>query len=167
MRRLWLFYAGPENVLDRTGVRQFAGHLRWSCTPDVAAGDVAILYRPSLGKISATAMVEAFGMSTEIAQTVKRQAIGSDLAAVWRVTSGNLGPLHDWEASCDVEPVADIQPPITLRELKAISALRKWEDLRWNFQAQGRAALLVPDVAWAVLRDMIGDRIGDKRDLLQ
>ena len=163
----WLFYAGPENFLDRAGVRQFAGHWQWSCTPEVASGDLAILYRRSLGKISVAAMIEAFGMSAEVAQTVKQQAIGSDLAAVWRVTSGDLGPLHDWEASCDVEHVADIQPPIALRELKAVPALRKWEDLRWNFQAQGRAALAIPDVAWAVLKGMIGERVGGKLDLLQ
>ena len=98
----WLFYAGPENFLDRAGIHQFAGHLRWSCTADVASGDLAILYRRSLAKLSVAAMVEAFGMTAEVAQAVKRQAIGSDLAAVWRVTSGNLGPLHDWDASCDV-----------------------------------------------------------------
>ena len=112
-------------------------------------------------------MVEAFGMTVEVAQAVKRQAIGSDLAAVWRVTSGNLGPLHDWEASCDVEHIADIQPPITLRELKAVSALRKWEDLRWNFKAQGRDALAIPDFAWAVLKGMIGERVARNYDVLQ
>lgn len=137
----WLFYEGPENFLDCTGARQLAGQLRWSCTPDVASGDVAIPYRRSVAKTSVAAMVEAFGMAAEVAQAVKRQAIGSDLAAVWRVTSGNLGPLHDWDASCDVEHLADIRPPITLLELKAVPALRKWDDLRWNFQAQGRAAL--------------------------
>jgi hypothetical protein len=163
----WLFYAGPENFLDRAGLRQFAGHWRWSCTPDIATGDVAILYRRSLAKTSAAAMVEALGMAAEVAQALKGQAIGSDLAAVWRVTSGNLGPLHDWDASCDVEHLADIQPPIALRELKAVPALRKWEDLRWNFQAQGRAALLIPDVAWAVLKGMIGKRVADQLDVLQ
>jgi hypothetical protein len=163
----WLFYAGPENFLDRTGVRQFAGHWRWSCTPDVESGDLAILYRRSLTKLSVAAMVEAFGMTTDVAQAVKSQSIGSDLAAVWRVTSGNLGPLHEWDASCDVEHVADIQPPIALRELKAVPALRKWEDLRWNFQAQGRAALAIPDFAWAILKGMIGERIAGELDVLQ
>jgi hypothetical protein len=163
----WLFYAGPENFLDRAGVRQFPGHWRWSCTPDVAPGDLAILYRRSLGKMSPAAMVEAFGMTVEVAQAVKRQAIGSDLAGVWRVTSGNLGPLHDWDASCDVEHLADIQPPIALRELKAVPGLRKWEDLRWNFQAQGRAALAIPDVAWSILKDMIRERVPDKLDVLR
>jgi hypothetical protein len=163
----WLFYAGPENFLDRAGIHQFAGHLRWSCTADVASGDLAILYRRSLAKLSVAAMVEAFGMTAEVAQAVKRQAIGSDLAAVWRVTSGNLGPLHDWDASCDVEHIGDIQPPIAPRELKAVPALRKWEDLRWNFQAQDRAALPIPEVAWAFLKGMIGERVAGNHDVLQ
>jgi hypothetical protein len=163
----WLFYAGPENFLDRTGARQFAGSWKWSCTPEVASGDLAILYRRSLAKTSVAAMVEVFGMSAETAQAVRHQAIGSDLAAVWRVTSGNLGSLHDWEASCDVQHIADIKPPIALRELKAVPALRKWEDLRWNFQAQGRAALSIPDFAWAILNGMIGQRVAGKPDVLQ
>lgn len=110
-------------------------------------------------------MVEGTGMSADTAEAIKRKGIGSDIAALWQVTSGNLGPLHGWQASCQVRHLATIVPPIALKELKGIQALRKWEDVRWNFQAQGRDALEIPEFAWRMLKDLITARIAVQLDL--
>lgn len=79
---------------------------------------------------------------------------------MWQVTSGSLGPLHHWPASCRVRHLATLAPPITLTELNATPALKRWTDLRWSFQSQGRAAIPIPDFAWAVLETLIATRIG-------
>jgi hypothetical protein len=155
----WLFYAGPENYLDTTGVRTFVEDWTWSCEAETVAGDLALLYRRSLKEVSVKQLVERLGMSRDAAKVVKASDIGSDIAAVWRVTSGNLGPLRDWPASCQVRQLASLTPPLTLREMKALPALRGWEDLRWSFQAQGRAALEIPESVWPVLRELIKKRI--------
>jgi hypothetical protein len=155
----WLFYAGPENYLDTAGIRTFAGDYIWSCEPDTAAGDLALLYRRSLKEVSAKQLVERLGMSRDTATVVKATDIGSDIAAVWRVTSGNVGRLRDWQASCRARQLASLTPALTLKEMKALPALRGWEDLRWSFQAHGRAALSIPASVWPVLREVITKRI--------
>ncbi len=156
----WLFYAGPENYLDRTGVRTFVGQdLIWSCEPETALGDLALVYRRSLGEVSVKQLVERLGMPPDTVRTVKQMGIGSDIGALWQVTSGNLGPLHDWPASCHVRQLTCLSPPLTLKELKAVPRLRGWEDLRWSFQAQGRAALKIPTSVWPVLRELLCTRI--------
>jgi hypothetical protein len=155
----WLFYAGPENYLDTTGIRTFAEDWIWSCEPETAPGDLALLYRRSLKEVSVKQLVERLGMPRDAAKAVKATDIGSDIAAVWRVTSGNLGPLHDWRASCRAHQLASLTPPLTLREMKALPALRGWEDLRWSFQAQGRAALEIPEPVWPVLSALLKKRI--------
>jgi len=124
--KYWLFYAGPENYLSEDGERQFTGELVWSSAPEVSPGDLALLYRRSLSKVTVQMMVEGTGMPVETAEAIKRQGIGSDIAALWRVTSGNLGLLHEWQASCRVRHLATIAPPIALKELKGTKPLRKW-----------------------------------------
>jgi hypothetical protein len=99
-------------------------------------------------------------ISEDMVQQLKGRKIGSDIPILWRVISGNKGPLGSWGASCRVECVTRIDPPITLSELKGEPRLRKWRDLRWNFQAQGRDALEIPECAWVVLKEMITMRVG-------
>jgi hypothetical protein len=43
--------------------------------------------------------------------------------------------------------------------MKALPALLGWEDLRWSFQAQGRAALEIPGSVWPRLREILRTRI--------
>lgn len=107
-----------------------------------------------------TQLVDRLRMSPTIARPPKRRGVGSDLVAVWQVTSGNLGPLHHWPASCRVRHLATLAPPIALTELKATPALKRWTDLRWSFHSQGRAAIPIRDFAWAVLETLIATRIG-------
>jgi predicted RNA-binding protein with PUA-like domain len=160
----WLFYSGPENYLSAEGERNFAAETGlWSGAPGVRNGDLAVLYRRSLTKVSVGQMREMTGMSLQRAREVKLGKIGSDIPVVWRIVSDDKGPFNSWSHGYDVEPLRTIDPPITLRELKAEPRLRNWEDLRWNFQAQGREALEIPDSAWAVLQDMIDRRGGHER----
>jgi predicted RNA-binding protein with PUA-like domain len=158
--RYWLFYAGPENYLSEQGERDFAqGEWEWSGVPEVSKGDLALLYRKSVTRISAKALVELVGMPIETAHELKRKGIGSDISVLWQVQSANRGPLAKWQASYIVRTLAKIEPPITLSELKATPALRKWEDVRWNFQAQGRDALEIPEFAWVILKNIVSARI--------
>ena len=163
--KYWLFYAGPENYLSEDGERNFTGELVWSSAPEISPGDLALLYRRSLSKVTVQMMVEGTGMPVETAEAIKRQGIGSDIVALWQVTSGNLGPLNEWQASCQVRHLATIAPPIALKELKGMKPLRKWQDLRWNFQAQGREALEIPEFAWKILKELISARITVQLDL--
>jgi hypothetical protein len=55
--------------------------------------------------------------------------------------------------------LARIQPPVRLSELKAEPRLKRWRDLRWNFQAQGRDALEIPLFAWTVIKELISSRL--------
>ena len=110
--------------------RNFTGELVWSSAPEVSPGDLALLYRRSLSKVTVQMMVEGTGMPVETADAIRRKGIGSDIVALWQVTSGNLGPLHEWQASCQVRHLATIAPPIALKELKGTKPLRKWQDLR-------------------------------------
>src|SRR4030095_8217005 len=137
----WLFYAGAENYLCEHGERDFsAEEVRWSGAPGVRKGDLAALYRKSLSKLNAEQICDLTGMSLPLAAGVKQRSIGSDIPLVWSVTSGNQGPFGGWSHGCTVRLLTAIYPPITLKELRAEGGLRKWQDLRWNFQAQGREA---------------------------
>lgn len=159
--RYWLFYAGPENYLSEQGERDFTNiEVVWSSVPDVAKGDQVLLYRKSLSDWSLNTMVELTGMSIKKAQELKRKGIGSDIPSVWEVVSGNLGCLGKWQTSCAVRHQANINPPIKLRDLKADLRLKRWQDLRWNFQAQGRDAIEIPEFAWVIIKEMISSRIG-------
>jgi len=159
----WLFYAGPENYLGADGVRRLGTETAlWSGAPGGRKGDLAALYPRSLTKVSVEQLREMTGMTVQRAQEVKRSQIGSDIPLIWRIVSGNQGPFNAWSNGYVVEPRRTIDPPITLRELKAEPRLRKWEDLQWNFQAQGREALEIPDFAWAILEEMIEKRVGSR-----
>jgi hypothetical protein len=159
----WLFYAGPENYLGADGERSLGTEtVLWSGAPGGRKGDLAALYRRSLTKVSVEQLREMTGMTVQRAREVKRRQIGSDIPLVWRIVSGDQGPFNAWSNGYAVEPLCTIDPPITLRELKAEPRLRKWEDLRWNFEAQGREALEIPDFAWAILEDMIEKRVSSR-----
>lgn len=156
----WLFYAGPENYLSERGEIDFnRGKWHWSASPEVAMGDLVLLYRRSMARLTVDAIVEMTGMPERTAQELKRKPIGSDIAAIWEVVSGNRGPLGSWQASCMVRQLARIAPALTLAELKADRRLRAWKDLRWNFQAQGRDALEIPAFAWEVIKELISSRL--------
>ena len=92
-------------------------------------------------------------------EELKGMSIGSDIPILWQVTSGNKGPLGAWGASCWVKCLGRISPPISLSELKAEPRLKRWRDLRWNFQAQGRDALEIPPFAWEVIKELISSRL--------
>ena len=157
----WLFYAGPENYLFANGERDFAAEEGlWSGAPGVREGDLAMLYRKSMSKVSVEDMTEFLGMSVEVATEVKERRIGSDIPLIWRIVSGDQGPFGEWSNGYAVRLLVFIKPPISLSELKAEKRLRKWQDLRWNFQAKGREALEVPEFAWSILREMIEQRLG-------
>jgi hypothetical protein len=157
----WLFYAGPENYLCAHGERNFAAEEGlWSGASGVRNGDLAALYRKSLSKVSIEQMRELTGMSLQLAAEVKQRQIGSDILLIWRIVSGDQGPFGKWSNGYTVKLLVSIDPPITLKELKAESRLQKWQELRWNFQAQGREALEIPEFAWAVLREMVEQRLG-------
>jgi len=156
----WLFYAGPENYLDARGEVEFAHELLWSAAPQVKIGDTALLYRRSLGKLTAERLAKDANMPLALAQTLRKSGIGSDLVALWEVMSLNEGPLGPWASSCHVHHVGRIQPPLTLKELRGNRPLYgAWPDLRWNFQAQGRDALEIPERAWVLLAPLVRARL--------
>lgn len=159
-QRVWLFYSGPENYLDKHGERDFtSGRFLWSCAKGTAKGDLALLYRRSLTRASAKDMVSEGLISEKKAEELKGTRIGSDIPILWQVTSGNKGPLAPWAASRWVVCLARIHPPVRLLELKAEPRLKRWRDLRWNLQAQGRDALEIPPFAWAVIKELISTRL--------
>ena len=156
----WLFYAGPENYLCEQGERDFtAGEMIWSGAPGVRPGDLAALYRTSLSRLDIESP-EFAALSPEVIRALRRRHIGSDIPLIWEVVSDDQGPFAKWANGYVVRVVTLITPPIALKELKADSKLRKWEDLRWNFQARGREALEIPEFAWLVLKEIIECRVG-------
>ena len=57
-KRVWLFYSGPENYLDKHGERDLtSGRFLWSCAKGTAKGDLALLYRRSLTGASIKEMI--------------------------------------------------------------------------------------------------------------
>jgi hypothetical protein len=88
---VWLFYAGPENYLDARGEAEFAHELVWSAAPQVRIGDTAVLYRRSLGKLTAERLAKDADMPLTLAQALKKSGIGSDLSALWE------GRLSTWD----------------------------------------------------------------------
>jgi hypothetical protein len=163
----WLFYAGPENYLGASGERDFAAaDGLWSGAAGVRECDLAVLYRRSLSRWSAEQMSELTGMSPEQARGLRERRIGSDIPLVWLITSGDQGPFNGWAHGFAVKLIASIEPPIGLKELRAEKRLRRWQDLRWNFRADGRDALEIPDFAWSVLREKIEQRLGTPITLL-
>lgn len=161
-RRFWLFYAGSENYLDRYGELDYSGRIIWSCDPETVKGDLALLYRKSINHVSVEALISDFKMEREIAESIKRRRIGKDISAIWQVTSGNLGPLDRWPASCSVRQVHRLVPPIKLDELKRVPVLWKWDGLRLNLRASGRGALEIPPFAWEAIMAVIEKKCGVK-----
>jgi ATP-dependent DNA helicase, RecQ-like (EC 3.6.1.-) len=53
-----------------------------------------------------------------------------------------------------------LSPAKSLDELKSTPELRRWESLRWNFQANGRNALEIPPFAWEILSRVIERKCG-------
>jgi hypothetical protein len=123
-------------------------------------GDLALLYRKSMKKLTPQDLTEMLHIPLEQAVELKRHDIGSDVAAIWEITAGDQGPIQGWEITCLIRHLARIQPPLRLSELKSTKELLKWKDLRWNFQAQGKDALEIPEFAWVVIKQMIAERLG-------
>jgi len=159
-QRFWIFYAGPENYLNEYGERDFLGEMLWSCEPETRAGDLALLYRKSINHLSTGTLMRKFSMTREAAEDVKRREIGKDISAVWKVTSGNLGPFSPWPASCCVRQLRRLDPPLKFDELKKVRALWGWDGFRSNLRASGRGALEIPPYAWEVLKGIIETKYG-------
>lgn len=132
----------------------------WSGAPGVCEGDLAVLYRKSMSRVSVEEMTELAGMRPQLAAEVKQRRIGSDIPLIWRIISGDQGPFAKWTNGYAVRFLMSIEPPITLKELKAERRLRKWQDLRWNFRAEGREAIEIPEFAWSILQEMVEQRLG-------
>ncbi len=97
----WLFYAGPENYLDSRGERDFADTTReweWSAEPEVSKGDVGLLYRKSLSKVSIDTIGRLTGIPKEKAQGLRHKGIGSDIPSVWKVVASAQESSGPWRA---------------------------------------------------------------------
>ena len=156
----WLLYAGPENYLCADGIRDFSAmEVQWSGAPGMKRGDRALLYRKSMKKFTLQELSVMSDLSLERAMELKRHDVGSDIADLWEIVAGDQGPMPGWNVSCLIRHVACIRPPLRLTELKSKRELLKWKDLRWNFQAQGRDALEIPEFAWVLIKQMINERL--------
>jgi hypothetical protein len=167
-QKFWLFYAGPENYLDENGEIDYQGEILWSCEPGTRKGDLILLYRKSINQLTIDALIRSFGMTKEVAQDIKKRGVGKDISALWQaVSDSKRQPLWGWPYGCYVREIQKFNPPVRLEELKAVPALKRWEALRWNFQAKGRSALEIPPFAWEILSQIIerkcGAKINEKR----
>ena len=157
-RRYWLFYAGPENYLFEGGVRDLPQEAFWSCEPETKRGDLILAYRRSMNHLSVDRLVSEFAMPENVAKRVKNAGIGKDFPVIWEATSdAKRKLLWHWPYGCDAKEIQRIDPPLRLQELKSEPRLRKWEGLRWNFQARGCVALEIPKFAWNLITNMIED----------
>ena len=162
-----MFYAGPENYMAPDGLIDFTGReFTWSCVPDVASGDFALMYRKGLGKVSLSDIRRLTGVTAERAKTIKRD-VGSDIAEIFEIISGPKGPVGPWAETCDIRHLTSIRPALKLIELRADFRLLKWDDLRWNFQSQGRDALKIPEFACDVIDGMISGRTARQINLVR
>ncbi len=155
-KRYWLFYAGPENYLCESGIRDLPTESFWSCDPETREGDLILVYRKSKNQLTADALMNCFGMSRNIAVKVVKMDVGKDFPVIWEATSNSKRRLlWRWPYGCSVKEVRKISPPIRLEQLKAIPQLKKWDGLRFNLQAKGRSALVIPAFAWRIISDVI------------
>ena len=155
-KRYWLFYAGPENYLCETGVRDLPVESFWSCDPGTQKGDLIIVYRKSKNQLKADTLMSCFGMSRDVAVKAAKTDAGKDFPVIWEATSNSKRKLFwRWSYGCSVKEVRKISPPLRLEQLKAIPQLKKWEGLRFNLQAKGRSALPIPAFAWRIINDAI------------
>ena len=160
-QKFWLFYAGPENYLDENGVRSLQGEVFWSCEPETRKGDLILLYRKSINQLSVNTLTRQFKMTKEVAQDIKKREVGKDISAVCQAVSNSKRRFFwGWPYGCHVKEIQKLNPPIKLDELKSIPELRRWESLRWNFQAKGHSALEIPPFAWEPLARIIKMKCG-------
>ncbi|MBU4257925.1 MAG: EVE domain-containing protein [Proteobacteria bacterium] len=160
-QKFWLFYAGPENYLDENGVRSLQGEVFWSCEPETRKGDLILLYRKSINQLSVNTLTRRFKMTKEVAQDIKKREVGKDISALWQAVSNSKRRFFwGWPYGCYVKEIQKLNPPIKLDELKASPELRRWESLRWNFQAKGHSALEIPPFVWESLAKIIKMKCG-------
>jgi len=157
-KRFWLFYAGPENYLSSSGVRDLQQESFWSCESETQKGDLILIYRKSMNQLSVEFLTREFDMPRQVATRVKQSKVGKDFPAIWEATTNaKATPRWGWAYGCEVRKVQRIDPPLSLDQLKAEPRLRKWEGLRWNLQAKGRSALEIPQDAWDAIVSLIQD----------
>ena len=160
-QKFWLFYAGPENYLDENGEREFQGEILWSCEPGTRKDDLILLYRKSINQLSVNALMRTFNMTEKAARDVKERGVGKDIAALWQAVSNSKRQFcWGWPYGCYMREIRKLNPPLSLDELKAVPELRRWEALRWNFEARGRSALEIPPFAWGILSKIIERKCG-------
>lgn len=160
-QKFWLFYAGPENYLDENEAQSLQGEVFWSCEPETRKGDLILLYRKSINQLSVNTLTRRFKMTKEVAQDIKKREVGKDISAVWQAVSNSKRRFFwGWPYGCYVKEIQKLNPPIKLDELKSIPELRRWESLRWNFQAKGRSALEIPPFVWESLAKIIKMKCG-------
>ena len=162
-QKFWLFYAGPENYLDENGERDFQGETLWSCEPGTRKGDLILLYRKSINQLSVNALIRTFNMTEKVARDIKARGVGKDVAALWQAVSNSRRQFGwGWRYGCYVREIRKLNRSVSLDELKAVPELRRWEALRWNFEAKGRSALEIPPFAWDSLTKIIEGKCGLK-----
>jgi hypothetical protein len=162
-QKFWLFYAGPENYLDKNGERDFQEEILWSCEPGTRKGDLILLYRKSINQLTVDALIRRFKMTKEVAQDIKKKRVGKDISALWQAVSNSRRQLlWGWPYGCYVREIQKLNPPVSLEELKEVPELRRWKSLRWNFRATGRSALEIPSFAWEILLKIIERKCGIK-----
>lgn len=152
----WLFYAGPENYLCSSGVRELPQETFWSCESETQKGDFILVYRKSMNPLSVDFLTREFDMPRQVAIRVKQSNVGKDFPAIWEATTdAKPTPRWGWAYGCEAREVQRIDPPLSLDQLKAEPRMRKWGGLRWNLQAKGRSALEIPQDAWDVIVSLI------------
>ena len=155
-KKFWLFYAGHENYLCSSGIRDLPQETFWSCESETKKGDFILVYRKSMNRLSVEFLTREFDMPRQVATRVKQSKVGKDFPAIWEATTdAKATPCWGWAYGCEARVVQCIDPPLSLDQLKAEPRLRKWEALRWNLQAKGRSALEIPQDAWNVIVSLI------------
>src|SRR3989337_2433717 len=88
-KRYGLFYAGPENYLCESGIRDLPTESFWSCEPETRKGDLILVYRRSKNQLTVNSLMKDFGMSRETAIRVTQMDIGKDFPVIWEATSNS------------------------------------------------------------------------------
>ena len=162
-QKFWLFYAGPENYLDKNGECDLQGEILWNCEPGTRKGDLILLYRKSINNLTVNTLMQKFKMTKEVAQDIKKRGVGKDISALWQAVSNSKRKLFwGWPYGCYVREIQKLNPPMSLEELKAVPELKRWKSLRWNFRATGCSALEIPPFAWEILSKTIERKCGVK-----
>jgi hypothetical protein len=160
-QKFWLFYAGPENYLHENGERGFQEEILWSCEPGTRKGDLILLYRKSINQLTVNDLIRKFKMTREVAQDIKKRRVGKDISALWQAVSNSKRKFFWWwPHGCYVREIQKINPPVGLEDSKAVPELKRWEALRWNFQAKGHSGLEIPPFPWEILLRIIERKCG-------